>query len=357
MSEQTKTVVTLQINENATANELREQALQKFGKAKAALSEMQGKLAVVIIKDEATFAIANDVISQAKEMQKKVEAKRVLLKAPALEYGKAIDAAAKEMNLIIDEPIKRAEAKKLVWLQEQERKRNEELMKAEQERALAEKKKLDEIDKVKNLQAKLESYGKTAIQELGSATTNDHLKEIFTKYIKNAPQPEYWGVLVTEALNMIEFIKNAGKVKKNIINYQWQLDNATTGTQKDEINTLLTVEKGAFYDMAAKYDAVIKEQKEAVQEVIVEAVINAEEEKAVIMDTTLDLKKQTTGLRKTWEYMLDEMKDVPVEWTVTTLNRGAIDAWLKENKNTLNPNGEVVKGIKFFQKTGLSGKS
>jgi hypothetical protein len=93
-----------------------------------------------------------------------------------------------------------------------------------------------------------------------------------------------------------------------------------------------------------------------VQEVVVDAVIAAEEKKAEILENTVTLQKQTAGLRKKWEYMLDEMKDVPKEWTVTTLNRGAIDSWLSENKNTLNPNGEIVNGIKFFQKTGLSGK-
>lgn len=359
MSETNTEVQVLQINEKASLTELTEQALLKFGKAKEVLTQTQLKLATIVIKDDATLAIANDIIADAKKKETMLENKRVIIKGPALEFTRAVDAAAKQLRVIIEEPIKRAEAKKLEYLKEQEAKRKEELRKAEEERVAAEQARIAEENKVKLIVQDITEYGKRAIGELYEATTEEHLKTIFQKYVKQFPGVERWGEMLPEATKMIEFVKTVGKTKKNIINYSWQLANATTDDQKVEINKLLTGEKAKFSDAAAQYNVEIK-QVQAIAEQKVEAIAEkAEEVKSEALDKVVAASKQTTGLRKTWKYECEDIQKVlqlQPEWVTLSINEAKVKEWLQLNKTTLNPNGETINGIKFFQSEGLSGK-
>lgn len=341
---------TLQINEKATALELKNQVLEKFSKAKQVLSEQSMKLATIIVKDEAALAIAKDVVREAKELQKKVEAKRVFLKAPALEYGKAVDAAAKEMNLIIDEPINRAEAKILAFAKSLEEKRIAELKKIEEERIAAEREKLEEESKLKLVQQDIANYGKQCIAELADASNLDHLKVIYQKYIKGFDK-ERFKLLLLEAEQMLAFIIECGKTKKEIIINQEKVNNGNT-----DVEPILKELKSKFYDAATQYNVQIKQISQSIEAKTEAIVQKTEEKKNEILDRQVDLSKQTAGLRKVWKWEVENLAMCPDEWVEHFPNKKNIDEWLKLNKETLNPNGESVKGIRFYQETGLSGK-
>jgi len=336
----------------------KQQAELSFSKAKEVLTDLS-KLGMEIkeVSNDQHLGVCNDALDRISRAEKKVEAKRVELKAPALEEGKFIDAIAKEMQSIISGAKTHLQKMKLDYLQKAEEERLAVIRKAQEEEARQEEEKRKQEELLKGLHFKLADYGKNAIIEISEAITDQDCKDMFVKWVKDFPGEETWGAINEQAQQVKQFIQATGKAKRSTILYAYMLSNCAE-SQKEEFAQQLKEAKAVLGESLAKYSITIKEQKQQVQNTVIEVANRINEKMVDINDKRIDAEtEKVKGLRKIWDYELGEkgFANVPDEWKLVTLNTSAITEYIKANKAVIKE-GEEINGVRFFQKVGLSGK-
>ncbi len=341
--------------ETLNETEIQSLAAAKFGKALEVLTKLSEEAnTVTVVNNDQLSEVAKNYLERLRNARLKINNKIKEVDAPYASMSKAIRATGNQMLVLITPVEEQLKSLQVNWLNQKERERLAKLEEQKKAELAIAKEKLALQEKLTELGNKLKEYGTNALVDITSCETDEQLKNMFAKYVKGFPGEDVWQEVNTEALNVLELIRKTGRIQRNIILYEIQLSSATAD-QKVEIETNLATQKNAIGDVFRQYNVEVKKQLNSIDDKIQEKSNEFTEETALIIDEKIDNSKQTEGLRKTWAYEVVDMAAVPDEWKVVSLYKTQIDEYLKNNKKKLQ-DGEIINGIKFYQKTGLSGR-
>lgn len=272
--------------------ELKDSLLQ-LNSVKSQLSAEAQKLDKIEITDETSLSVLEQSMSKLNDLTKAVEAKRVALKAPHLDRCNAIDAAAKYVSNEPNESIKKAKEKKLVWINLQAKhKANYDNFVSKYENSISSAKTIDELRKISNELCFYKS-------ELKTLNEINNIKNVYGKYASLIKSLTYKYISLSDIKKIeLDNIKNASP---------------------DEI--------------------------EAIKESMAEAQEKIQEIQSAPEETRIK------GQRKTWVFEVSDMQAIPYNWL--KVDEEVVKDWLSVNKDILK-DGEIVKGIKFYQKTSVT---
>ena len=261
--------------------------------------ELAKECNTIEIKDDTSEAIATQILSKANAYVKDIDKKRKELKAPVIDLGKNIDAAAKGLSGPLEEAVVTAKGKLLAWKQK----------KAQE----AEK----EAKRLRELSAELNLYSVRTMAEIAKCKTEAELGIVYKQRIKAFPVDTF-EELGKPAINEVvkELVDHGKKKRYAILN--------------PEVNEVVNED-------AVETTQAIAEKTEAVAA-----------EKVAAIDTS------TSGLRKTWTYEIVDESVMPRDWL--SPDPAKIKATMKVAiaSEKLKPGAdEIVNGVRFYQKESV----
>lgn len=283
--------------------QVRATVIAKFESAKKEAIELRERATKIIISDDTTLGMANQLLSKVNQLKKAVDEKRSELKKPYLEVGKIIDATAKEILTPLEEGVEIAKAEMKKYndkMQEQ--------LKAVQAAADKEKMYLEKADA--SLKAK-------TLAANGSVEINDLLQSIQTNF---APMSAF-----------VYMASEAAALKQGYIKLL-----------NDKLKTVQDVEEGAISHSEAIQKIKETEVKaEAAQQAAIEQI--ADKKAEVLSATALNAGKINT--RKSWKFEVVDKTQVPMDWLM--VDEKKVAATIQANKDKLT-DGLVKYGIRFY---------
>lgn len=247
------------------------------------------------ITDDTTLGIAQQKLSEALKLQKKIDAIRVEVKEPYFEACKQIDALAKKLM----EPLKMAIDDGKSKMLHYDRKKKEEALK-EQNRILA-------------IKADIAKYSNIAISKMDACKTIEELRIVREELIVKHPGEERWFEFLPDFMQMRLTLNEYAKSRKTAI---------LTPQQADEQEAIIIKE-------------VIQEDSNKIgTEAIAETVVT-----------------KMAGTRKTWKFTTDNIDNCPKEWL--QINEKVVKEWLSENKDNLT-DGVIINGVCFYLEDSIT---
>ena len=275
-------------------------AEKKFIALKNEASLLANQCLLIKVTDESTLSLASQVASKANGLLKLVEAKRVELKQPSINEGKAIDTLAKDIMNPLQEGV--------LAVKEELRKWNNKQAELVLQKELENKKLSDKLQAiVAQLTAKADN-SKTPLA----------CEELIASINEKFPAFETFGIYALEAKTAKDKFIQLLRIKK------------ATLEASLEGRGLQSVENGI-------------KQMDAVNETIRTNVVSIEEKKEIANETNVVVKSKT---RKVWKFEVVNEKELPREFC--SPDEGKIRAYMNENKETLDPKGNVTGGVRFF---------
>lgn len=263
---------------------------KEFNKLQAQVTDIVQRAAELKITDSTTLAIATQVLSEVKQAYDNVEAKRVELKEPSLQEGRAVDALAKAYLTPLKAALDKGKSIIMAYNYEQAQKA------------------IKEQQRIEGIRDKISAYSKSTMIAIDFAKDEKELRDINDRYIVKFPGTEKWFDLEPEAQAMRLLLRDYIKAVKIQM---------LTPEEADE--QVLDVIK----EYAAEQIAEVGKQ---------------EIEQAAFTSST--------PFRASWQFSLVDIKAVPKEWLIVDDKK--VKEYIKENKDTL-VSGDLKNGFHFFQ--------
>ncbi len=279
-------------------------AEKKFEVVKEQGVALTTRCLAIKITDAGTLAMAQQVVSQTKEFEKAVEAKRAEIKKPYLDAGKEIDSIAKSINDPVRKGLNFAEEQLRAW-NEAEKKRVANANAANQKLA-------DHLQKVQD-----------AINiKLATCITPDDCDKLIASIKANFPNPASYGI----------YEEQAHKVKENYI----QLLEVRKATVKAATGNSAT---------AATEVAKSIETAAIVQEQIVQNKQEIEETKQIVQENNVAI---TSKVRKTWKFEVADEAKLPRQFL--SADDAKIRAYLTANEAKIKADDtdKIIGGVRFY---------
>lgn len=313
-------------------------------KMKAQAAEIAKACSEIEIVDESSLSIADQMITRANKVSKDIEAIRVSLKAPILDIGKRIDAAAKDLSAEIDAAVKDVKAQKLAYnqlLQKKKAEKQAELDRIANAALETQRKEAERIRKVTNW---IQEFETNTTKEIFQAKDEAGLQTIFANRIKVFPSDEFFGEFLQDANAAKDRVKSAGKQRREFFA-------KLANVEPEKVKELERKEE--------KRKTIITENAERRSEELesksTEALANVEADAQMqIADiagqsAAVDAEK-VSGITKRWDFEIVNLNEVPRGYL--KIDEAAIRSWMNGNKEVLK-DGEVISGIKYFIKEGV----
>lgn len=271
---------------------LKSSAEKRFEAVKAQGIKLAERCNAIIINDEDSLSRANQVLSEANDLVKAVEKKRLELVAPATITAKIINATAKDVS---DEIKKSLEVGKVALRGWNEKvKAKEALENAENQ------KKFDFLQSLSHqIQSKIEL-----------CLTPENCQNLINNINLKWPAVEKFGIYNKEAEETKSTLVAALDLRKKAIVSQ------DTATLSKSVATIASVE--------------------SIKEVAQEKKVFAAE-----------FRVKTSAVRNTWKFKIIDEAKLPLQFL--SPDSVKIRTYMDANKDKLNPDGEIKGGVKFYR--------
>lgn len=272
--------------------------VQAFEVLKSKSLELANQCKSIKVTDDVSEGLAVQIISKSKMHVKDIDNKRVELKEPSLQEGRAIDKLAKDLSTPLSDAITAGNTTLLTYKQDKEKKRKA------------------EIQRIDDLKTELEFYCTTTRKEIDSANTEAELLKVYNEKIKLFPT-EY-AELGVEAINeIIKGLITHGILKRKMI-----------------------------------LNPVIAEEIKAVQEEkaeVFEAKLDVIDIKAIGKVTA-----KATGINKKWRFQIIDSTKLPRAWLMA--DEKVIETGMKsavEKEQLKDGDDKTINGVRFYQEEVL----
>lgn len=278
-------------------------SILKLESVKTQLDTLSDNCLKIKVVDDASLSVMEMQLSKLNSLVNSVEDIRCAEKKPYLEAGKAIDSVAKYITSNSEAAIKHLKNEKLEWI-----------------------KKIEELKRKKEeAKSKYEQLKQFLYDKLSLASKSEHCQALLDK-IKSIKE------------TMLE------KGKDVYLDYY---DNALLLIREYEISTFDKLGQLTVLENLDKNSDAAKQIEENINKLQEEAK-QLTDSAAVIVEP---IETKINKVRKTWDFELVDIKKVPIQWL--TIDESKVKEYLSISKDILK-DGEVINGVKFFQKTGIS---
>lgn len=278
-------------------------SILKLESVKTQLDTLSDNCLKIKVVDDASLSVMEHNLSKLSSLVKAVEETRKTEKQPYLDACNAIDSVHKYITKQSNEAIKYLKSEKENW-----------------------------VKKIEELKRKKEE----------AKSKHEQLKQFLYDKLSLASKSEHCQALLDKIKSIKETMPEKGKDV-----YLDYYDNALLLIREYETSTFDKLGQLTVLENLDKNSDAAKQIEENINK-LQEEIKQSADSAAVIVEP---VETKINKIRKTWDFELVDIKKVPIQWL--TIDENKVKEYLSISKDILK-DGEVINGVKFFQKTGIS---
>ncbi len=323
-----------------------EQVAVAFGseKLKAQAAQIAEQCNEIIIVDDSSLAIAQQLLTSANKTVALIEKTRKTLKQPFIDMGNKIQTVAKELSEEIEEAVKSGKEKILAYNTAQEAKKKIEQEKLEEQAREAERTAALDRERIKTITDWIKDFEQITVDEINVAETAEDLGTIFKNKIKTFPEDKFFEEFLTDAKAALDRVKAAGKARKTYVDKLATVDAGKAAELKRKEEKRQDI---INRDIALKAETLEEKAAEAIESVDTQKDLTMAE---VTGNSVALANEKVSGITKRWAFKIVDMNKVPRGFL--KVDEPGIRKWMNDNKEMLN-DGEVIDGIEYFIEKGV----
>lgn len=306
-----------------------DQGLIAFEALKAKAQLHGTKCQAISVEDDDAFNVALQILGEANDILKFIEAKRKELKAPILDIGRQIDAKAKELTELLEPSI--ISGKNIVkeYTNKKEIERQKELDKLKQEQEEQIRKEQERLNKIKEYLHKMQA---DITEKTINCDTPEQCDKLYYSVSEKYPAAELFHELADLSIQLKESCLQAILERKSFIVMKMN-------AKKEDMENIISAEYALNETINMNAYSVIQDINST------DALPTSEIEEIIAKETELESAKPK-NTRMVWKWEIADWTQVPDEWKQISVE--VVDDYLRLNKPNL-VNNCIIQGVRFYQ--------